>query len=178
MTSSERSGFTLIELLAALALSGFVILGCVLLADQVSDAGVRIREEGGRTARDGNGLRELRRFLLDANVGADSVVRFRGDERQVDLVSRCDTPSGWAEPCPVSLAIDWRGDSSAVTGMAAGGQATDLIHVGGGAEWRYLSSSAVDPAWVRQWASRVGLPAGVALVVGADTLAFRVGAGR
>jgi prepilin-type N-terminal cleavage/methylation domain-containing protein len=170
-------GFTLVELIAALAIIGFVMLGGMLLLDQLGDSAERIAHTGKLAAREGNGARMLHRLLADVSTNADTTKPFRGDEHSVELWSLCDVPGGWAESCHVSLAIDERADSSAVLAQLSTGGSVSLRRQRGLAVFRYYDPTS-DTLWARQWTSHVTLPIAVALIVERDTIVLPVGAVR
>jgi prepilin-type N-terminal cleavage/methylation domain-containing protein len=175
MRSRDRRGFTLIELLAALALTGFAVLGGLLLLDQVADSGRRIAGEAAAAARDGNGDRMLRHLLLEAAASSDTTRRLRGDTASVDLWTRCDDPGGWSEPCHVTIGIDVHADTSAVVAVYSSGQSFVLRRTRGSAAFRYFNGPARDSSWRKEWMSNVTLPAAIGLLVVSDTFVFPVG---
>ncbi len=175
----RRAAFTLLELTAALALVGFVLLGGMLLIDQVGDSATRIAHDGSLAAHEGNGARLLARLLVDATASTDSTKPFRGDEHGVELWTSCDAPGGWTAPCRASLALDTRADSSVVLAELSTGESFALRAFAGRAELRYYNpQSPTDTAWVRQWSSNVTLPAAVGIVLVSDTIVLPVSASR
>jgi len=150
------------------------MLGGVLLLDQLGDGAARIVAESADTDRDANGARLLRRLIFEAHASADTVRKFAGDERSVSLLSWCDAPGGWSEPCDVTLAIDDRGDSSALSASLSIGGALVLRRDLGRREWRYLDAAPRDTSWATHWSSGTTLPAAVALISGSDTIVFPV----
>jgi prepilin-type N-terminal cleavage/methylation domain-containing protein len=173
MTRRSR-GFTLLELILALALVGAAMLGGVLLLDQLSDGASRIVAQSADTDRDANGARLLRRIVFEAHPSADTNRKFVGDERSSSLVSWCQVPGGWSEPCDVTLEIDDRGDSSAVTADLSLGGSFVLRRQAGRRAWRYLDPSPRDTAWATHWSSGTTLPAAIALVSANDTVVLPV----
>lgn len=174
----ERRGFTLVELLAALALSGLVMIGGLLLLDQLSDNTSRIVRRGTMLASDANGLRVLRQLLLDARMTADSFDRFRGDERSVELTTLCHRPGGWLESCRASLGADWRPDSTVLIARFSTGENLELARSPGHAALRYLDLLRPDSLWMRRWALSITMPAALGIVAGRDTLVYPLGAAR
>lgn len=166
-------GFTLLELIIALAAVGFVMLGGVMLLDQLGDGAERIVDNGASAAREGNGARTLRRLLTDASTNSDSTKPFRGDERGLEFWSLCDIPGGWPEPCHASLAIDERGDSSAIVARLSTGGSLTLRRQRGPSVFRYYNASS-DTLWLRAWSSHVTLPTAIGLVTDRDTLVLSV----
>jgi hypothetical protein len=169
---------TLLELVAALAIAGFAILGAILLLDQVDDSTRRITHDAAGDNRDGNGERMLRRLLADAQTTLDTTSRFRGDERSAEFKTLCDTPSGWAEPCHVQLAIDSLGDSSAVMAQFDNGEQYTLRRHAGRVEFRYFDMSVGDSVWRRRWGTSITLPGAIGVIVGFDTLVAPLGPAR
>jgi len=179
MRSADRRGFTLLELTAALSVTGLVMLGGIALLDQLGDSATRITRDAARVARDGNGARLLRRLLVDASTSTDSTKRFRGDERSLELWTRCDAPAGWSEPCRVTLAIDERPDSSILMAELPGAPPLAVRRQAGPAEFRYYNpSTGTDTTWVRQWSSNAVRPVAIGLVVREDTVVLPVSVAR
>lgn len=177
MRHRSRRGFTLLELIIALAAVGFVMLGGVMLLDQLGDSAERIVDNGARAAREGNGARTLRRLLTDASTNSDSARPFRGDERSLEFWSLCDIPGGWAEACHVSLAIDARADSSAIVARLSTGGSFALRRQRGPSVFRYYNASS-DTLWMQAWSSHVTLPIALGLVTDRDTLVLPVSVAR
>lgn len=177
--SHRRTGFTLLEVVAALLLCGLVTLGGVMLLDQLNDGDLRIVREAIVNASSGNGDRVLRRLLADAEPAVeDSLDRFRGEERYLALLTRCDVPAGWAERCRAALSIDSLRDSSVLFIETDRGDRLGLRRLGGLMSFRYLDPVVRDSAWRRTWAASVTLPAAVALVSARDTIVLPVGSAR
>jgi prepilin-type N-terminal cleavage/methylation domain-containing protein len=174
----NRRGVTLLELIIALAIAGLAILGCVMLLDQLNDSHEHIVRDRVADATAGNGDRMLRRLLVDARTTTDSSERFRGDERNANYLTLCDTPNGWPEPCRVALALDSLRASSAIIAETSRGERFELRRVPGAATFRYLDLSARDSSWVRQWAMSIALPGAIGLVVGSDTTILPLGSAR
>ncbi|HTJ21346.1 MAG TPA: prepilin-type N-terminal cleavage/methylation domain-containing protein [Gemmatimonadaceae bacterium] len=175
----SRRGLTLLELVVALSISGLVMLGGVMLLDQVGDSDARIVRESLGDATAGNGDRLLRRLLVDAQSTTDTVHRFRGDERNASYLTRCDRPSGWSEPCRARLSVDSLGDSSAIVVETDRGERFEVRRVAGIGTLRYLSeSSDPDSAWVRRWTTSIALPAAIAFIVSPDTTIWPLGSVR
>ncbi|HTE46346.1 MAG TPA: prepilin-type N-terminal cleavage/methylation domain-containing protein, partial [Gemmatimonadaceae bacterium] len=72
MRHSSRRGFTLIEVISAMTLVGFVLLGGLLLLDQIGDSSARIARESRRLSSEGNGSRLMHQLLLEASLGQDT----------------------------------------------------------------------------------------------------------
>ncbi|HMA22898.1 MAG TPA: prepilin-type N-terminal cleavage/methylation domain-containing protein [Gemmatimonadaceae bacterium] len=177
--ASSRRGLTLLEMLVALSISGLAILGGVMLLDQVDDSDARIVDDSMRDATAANGDRLLRRLLVDARSTTDTVDRFRGDEGNASYLTRCDTPSGWSEPCRARLSVDSIGDSSAVVVETDRGERFEVRRVAGLGSLRYLGhGSDSDSAWVRRWTTSIELPAAIALIVWPDTTIWPLGSVR
>lgn len=178
-TARSRSGLTLFELLVALSISGLAILGGVMLLDQIGDSDARIVDDSMHDATAANGDRLLRRLLVDARSTTDTVDRFRGDEQNASYLTRCDTPSGWAEPCRARLSVDSLGDSSAIVAETDRGERFEVRRVAGIGTLRYLSESTdPDSAWVRRWTTSIALPAAIAFIVWPDTTIWPLGSVR
>jgi prepilin-type N-terminal cleavage/methylation domain-containing protein len=178
--SPHRSarGFTLVEVMAAIALSGLVVSGGVLLLRQLGDEADRIRIESADVARQGNGERLLRALTRNAEATSDTSRRFRGDERSASYRSWCSTPSGWNERCTVLLVIDQGVDSSTIIAELSSGEHLRLLKHRGAVEFRYVDPSAHDSAWTRYWGQSLKLPTAIAIVRSGDTLVFPLGASR
>ena len=174
----ERRGFTLIELSLALSLVGMAMAGGIVLMDHLGDSASRIVADGRVASREGNGARILRRTLLDATWTTDTTKRLIGDERSVEFESLCDSSAGWKEPCRFSIAIDYRGDSSAVVAVTQTLQSIVLRRQIGAAEFRYFDATRADSGWTRHWSSNVTLPVALAIVTDRDTAIFPLGAPR
>jgi prepilin-type N-terminal cleavage/methylation domain-containing protein len=173
-----KSGFTLIELLAALSISGLVMLGGVILVDQVTDSSARIVRAGLFASAAGNGPRMLRQLMFDARVTADSLDRFRGDERSVEFSTMCQRPGGWLEPCRAAVGIDWRKDTSVVMASFSTGENLELARRPGVVELRYLDAVASDSTWLRRWALSIAMPMAIGLVSATDTSVYSLGTTR
>jgi prepilin-type N-terminal cleavage/methylation domain-containing protein len=176
--SRRRRGFTLIELLAALSISGLVMLGGVILVDQVTDSSGRIVRIGLIASSDGNGPRVLRQLMFDARVTADSVDRFRGDERSVEFSTMCHRPGGWLESCRAVVGIDWRKDTSVVMATLSTGENLELARRPGTVELRYLDAVVTDSTWLRRWALSIAMPIAIGIVSANDTSVFSLGTTR
>lgn len=176
--SRRRSGFTLIELLAALSISGLVMLGGVILVDQVTDSSARIVRSGLMFNHDGNGPRVLRQLMFDARVTADSLDRFRGDERSMEFTTVCQRPGGWLETCRAAVGVDWRRDTSVIMAMLSTGENLELARRTGRVELRYLDVAAVDSVWLQRWALSIAMPIAVGIVSMTDTSIFSLGTVR
>jgi prepilin-type N-terminal cleavage/methylation domain-containing protein len=178
MRIRSRRGFTLIEILAALSISALAMIGGVLVLDQITDSTARIVRTGLVAAREGNGPRLLRQLLLDAHMTADSLDRFRGDERSADFTTLCHRPSGWLESCRASVAIDWRKDTSVVVATLSTGENFELARRGGVAELRYFDAATGDSVWLQRWALSIVMPVAIGIVTPTDTVIYPMGAAR
>ena len=174
----KMGGFMLVEVMAAIALSGLVISGCVLLLQQLEDEAGRLRMETANVSRRANGERLLRALARNAAATSDTALRFRGDERSASYRSWCSTPSGWMERCGVLLVIDQGRDSSTIIAQLSSGDQLRLVTHRGPVVFRYLDLSARDSAWVRYWGQGLTLPTAIAVVRPRDTLVFPLGASR
>lgn len=178
MRRRKRSGVTLVELLVALAISGFAMLGGIMLLDQVNESSAHINDDGNTDAAAGNSDRLLRKVVADARVTADSNTRFRGDERGADFITLCDRSRGWSEPCRATLLIDSLPDSSAVLIDLGDGVDLSVRRMRGRAQFRYFDANSRDSAWVRGWEKRITLPTAIGLIRDNDTTVFPVGPSR
>jgi prepilin-type N-terminal cleavage/methylation domain-containing protein len=176
--SRRSAGFTLIELLAALSVSGLVMLGGVLLVDQVTDSSARIVRSGTLAARGANGLRILRQLFLDARVSMDTLDRFRGDERSVELTTMCQGSRGWLERCRALLDIDWQADSSVIVAHLSTGEVLELARARDAVSLRYLDPLSTDSLWRGRWAPSIAMPAAIGIVSARDTSMFSLGPSR
>ena len=174
MSPRSRGAFTLLELILALSLVGSAMLGCLLLLDQLNDGAERIAAESAATDREANGARLLRRIVFEAHASADTNRKFVGDDRSVSLLSWCDVPTGWSEPCDVTLSIDARDDSSAVVADLSLGGSLVLRRDPARRAWRYLDATPRDTMWATRWSSGTTLPAALALVSARDTIVLPV----
>jgi hypothetical protein len=177
-TVDARPGMTLLEIVAALGIAGMVMLGGILLLDQVTDSGRRIATDGGVQAYQGNSERTLRRLLREAEPSFDSTRRFRGDARNLEYFTQCQTSSGWTESCHVIVGIDSIGDSSAVRVQLDSGDFFTLERRAGILGFRYFDATSRDSSWVSSWTTSATLPSAVGLVLRADTLVLPVGPSR
>lgn len=168
---------TLLEVLAAVAIAGFVILAGVLLLDSVNDATARIATDAFTSTREGNGARLLAQLLRDAAPSADTSMHFRGDERSIELTTRCGKPEGWRTPCRVVLAIDSTADSARVIAALETGEQLTLRTFRGAAHWRYFDH-ARDTTWATTWNTNATLPTALGLLAGGDTIVLPVGPSR
>jgi prepilin-type N-terminal cleavage/methylation domain-containing protein len=176
--NSDRRGVTLVELLIALAISGFALLGGIMLLDQVTDGDYRIERIAASQATTANGDRVLRRILADAHTTTDSLQRFRGDENSVAFLTLCDTPAGWAEECRATLLTDSLADSTAIIAEIDRDQRFDVRRFAGIAAFIYLDLGARDSAWVRRWERSVVMPNAIGVVAGSDTTILPLGSVR
>lgn len=172
-----RDGFTLIELILALMLTGGALLSATLLLDQLGDGAERITRDGAAMSRRANGARLINRLLADARPSDDSTDRFTGDDHTMRLWTLCDVPGGWREPCRAELAIDQRGDSSAIVARLAVGGTFTVRQQSGQRQFRYYDPTrSADSVWLGHWSSNVTLPLGVAIVGSGDTIVIPVSA--
>jgi prepilin-type N-terminal cleavage/methylation domain-containing protein len=174
----KRRGFSLIELLAALSVAGFVLLGGILLLDQLTDSGGRIVEHGLLLSREANGARLLRQIFLDTRVTTDSADRFRGDERSAEFSTSCQQPGGWLEQCRAALLVDQRMDSGIVLATVGGGDRVSLTRHAGVVQLRYFDPLIPDSAWTKRWIRETSVPLAVGVIAGGDTTVYAVGSAR
>jgi len=170
MRAARRSGFTLIELTAALSIAGLAIFGGIMLLDQIDDASARIASARVSTMRVANGARALRQLLFETLPSTDTARGLAGTEHSVSFWTMCDVAHGWAEVCPVQLALDQRRDSTVVT-AALPSETLTLLTVRGLAEFRYIDP-AQDSLWMPRWTSSLGLPSAVVVMTRGDTLVY------
>lgn len=175
MRPSKRAGFTLIEVIAALGLTGFALLGCILLLDQLTDSASRITSARVMAGKTANGERLLRHVVLDAVPSVDTTHGLRGDARSTTFWSSCQVPDGWAEPCRVTLSTDWRGDSTLVFGEIEDGSTLVLLRQADSAEFRYVDGTS-DTLWAERWSSNLTLPSALVLVTRRDTIVYPIAA--
>ena len=174
----DRPGISLIELLIALSISGFAILGGIMLLDQLMDSDARIVTDRAADARAGNGDRLFRRLFADAVATTDTTHRFRADDHNATYFTFCDTPSGWPEACRVSFMLDSVADSTAIVAETSRGEHYVVRRVDGAASFRYFDVSALDSSWVRQWTTSIALPGAIAIVSRGDTIVLPLGSSR
>jgi len=177
-TYRKRRGVSLLELVIALSISGFAMLGGVMLLDQLNDSNARIAGDRVANAAEGNGDRLLRRVLADARATADSAERFVGDEHTASYLTFCDTPSGWPETCRITMTIDSLRDSSVIRAESNIGGQFAVRRLSGVASFRYLDLVACDSSWLQRWATSISLPDAIAIVVSNDTTIFALGPSR
>ena len=172
-----RNGFTLMELMLALMLTGGALLSAMLLLDQLGDGAERIARDGAAMSRRANGARLMNRLLADARPSDDSTKRFTGDDHTLALWTLCDVPGGWREPCRAVLAIDDRGDSSAIVARLTIGGTFTVDERPGRRQLRYYDPTrSADSVWLGHWSSNVTLPLAVAVVGFGDTTVIPVNA--
>jgi prepilin-type N-terminal cleavage/methylation domain-containing protein len=172
-----RNGFTLLELMLALMLTGGAMLSAMLLLDQLGDGAERIVRDGAAMSRRANGARLMNRLFADARPSDDSTKRFTGDDHTVTLWTLCDVPGGWREPCRAILAIDDRGDSSAIVARLDIGGAFTVREQSGQRRLRYYDPTrSADSVWLGHWSSNVTLPLAIAIVGSGDTTVIPVSA--
>jgi len=178
MRHSSRRGFTLIEVISAMTLVGFVLLGGLLLLDQIGDSSARIARESRRLSSEGNGSRLMHQLLLEASLGQDTAGVFWGDPTNIALRSMCRTQNGWSEVCRIRFSIDSRRDSSIVTAELPTGTTYSVRRDAGKVEFRYLGEPSAESSWFGIWSSNAVLPSAVGLVTEHDTIVFQVGVAR
>ena len=116
--------------------------------------------------------------MLDARVTADSLDRFRGDERSAEFSTMCRRPGGWLEACRAAVGIDWRKDTSVVMASLSTGENLELARQPGVIELRYLDAVVGDSTWLRRWALSIAMPIAIGIVSGNDTSVFSLGSTR
>ncbi len=178
MTPHESTGMTLIEVLAALALSGFVLLGALLLVDQLDVSGRQLLAARWTMAANANGPRLVRALLRDAWSSADSSDWLRGDEHVVSFRSTCQTPHGWRAPCHTTLVIDQLPDTSVLMLERDDARPIAAVRAPGTARFRFYNARSTDSAWSTHWPASTRLPTALVLVHGTDTAVFSIGAAR
>ncbi|MEO7082998.1 MAG: prepilin-type N-terminal cleavage/methylation domain-containing protein [Gemmatimonadaceae bacterium] len=172
-------GFTLLELSIALSLVGLVMVGAILLLDEINDGAGRIARAATQSTRKANGERQLSQLISNAEVTSDTSKNFHGDEFGVAWTTRCVVPAGWSEPCQARVVVDRREDSSALVAELSTGESYVLRAWGGPVELRYLNPRIEsDTFWLRRWASNVALPRAVGIVTDHDTILLPVGSNR
>lgn len=174
----NRRGMTLVELLIAIAIAGLVLLGGILLLDQLRDSASRIGRDSAANATAGNADHLLRRFLADAHATSDSADFFRGTEHAATYVTLCDTDAGWRERCRVTLSLDSLSDSTLLVAETDRTESFVIRRIGGAARWRFLDVASRDSAMLREWAPSMSMPSALAIIAGIDTAFFPLGAGR
>jgi prepilin-type N-terminal cleavage/methylation domain-containing protein len=177
-TRRSRRGVTLLELLIALSITGFAILGGLMLLDQLNDSGTRIVADRTAGAKEGNGDRLFHRLLQDAYATADSEQRFVGDERNASYLTLCDTPSGWPERCRATITLDSLRDSSVVGVETSFDGPLVVRRLAGAATFRYLDLTPRDSSWAFRWMTSISLPGAIAIVTATDTAIFPLGSSR
>jgi hypothetical protein len=158
-----------------MVLAAPTLLGAILLLDQVGDSQSRIKSDAAYAAQTGNGERVLSELLLNATSGEDTTRRLRGDSTSVSLWSVCDVAGGWKEPCAITLAIDERRDSAFVMAVLPSGVSLRLRRASSHVRFRYIESSPRDTTWRAEWTSNAKLPGALAVVIGSDTIVYRIG---
>ena len=176
--SRKSSGMTLVELIAALAITGFAIVGALELIDGLTESGARIAALGVARADTVNGERVLRRLLAETFVTRDSTDAFRGDSRTLEFTTRCEQPEGWLQRCRVVIVADRRSDTSAVIASSSTGGRLELLRRVGAAEFRYFNSRSPDSTWTSRWAAPLRTPEALGVIVAGDTTVFPIGASR
>lgn len=170
------------EVVAALALCGLVLAGAARLLDQLGDSHARVAASDLEATRRANAMRLLRALVNRAEVSADTSRAFSGTDRLVELGTWCEAPAGWLERCRISLRLI--SEAGAQTLTVASDDAAPLVlwreavsPREAPAEFRYLDGGTGDARWLRGWGPSVTMPAAIAVLIGRDTLVFRLGAG-
>jgi prepilin-type N-terminal cleavage/methylation domain-containing protein len=177
--ASYRSrGMTLVEVIAALALAGIILLGGVMLLDQVSDSGERIVSERWAQAGESNAIELTRRLLRDATPSFDSTRLFRGASNSLDYYARCRVPAGWFENCHMTLAVDAVRDTAAVMAQFDGGEQFTVLRRAGSIAFRYFDFTSADSAWSARWTTSATTPSALAIISALDTVVLPIGPSR
>jgi hypothetical protein len=169
---------TLIEVTAALAIAGIILLGGVMMLDQLNDSGARIVAERWTQASESNAIAQTRRLLRDAAPSFDSTRLFRGDGNSLDYYARCRVPGGWYESCHVTLAVDMVRDTSAVMAQFDDGKQFIVLRHVGALAFRYFDFTAPDSVWSATWATSATTPSALAIVGASDTVVMPIGPSR
>lgn len=173
---AARRGFTLIELMASLALAGLSVVTVALLVTQLDVTRHVIERASSHADASANGARLLREIVERAEVGVDSTRQFAGDPQSFVMPTWCDVPGGWLERCMVRVALDHRGDSTAVDAQFDNNVQLELVALPGSVALVYLGTGLGRVAWVSSWGRGIVPPIAVGFVrQGGDTSIVRVG---
>jgi prepilin-type N-terminal cleavage/methylation domain-containing protein len=174
---AKRRGFTVVEVLVALAVGAVIVLGARLMLEGVADGTHRVTRQAQRTDRDANAERVVRAVVAALEVSESEGRTFGGDERGAHFTSWCDTPGGWQELCPATLAIrleSGAGASSLVLTLPGGAPLPIRTGFTYG-ELRYLADPRDDGEWFTSWEAGISVPVAIGAILDRDTLIFKVG---
>jgi prepilin-type N-terminal cleavage/methylation domain-containing protein len=177
----RRHAFTLVEVLAALTIGALVLLAARALVTQLAESTRASLRHSAKEDSRANGERLARALAGRIQVIGDGASRFVGADHEARFSSWCNVPTGWQEPCVVTLAVV-TDSQSADTQLTISSVETGPIVVRHGmshATLIYLSSAREGGEWVQAWRTddRAPLAIGVVHDDGAvpDTLFLRIG---
>jgi hypothetical protein len=167
---------TLIELIAAIAVTGLVLLGALLLLDGVTAGARRMAEDAASVTAIGTTAGLLHQLLEDASPSGDSAERFAGDEQGFVCWTRCAKVEGWIARCRVSWTLVDSERGSVLRSTVANERDPTLARYGSGARLRYFDAD--HEAWTTAWNASATIPAAVGVVSTTDTVVYSVGPAR
>jgi Tfp pilus assembly protein PilW len=168
---------TLVELMAALAIAGLLLVTGRSVLDQIGRASATLGRAARAADERANSARALRAVVRRADVRPDSLDRFSGDSVSATFRSFCEVAGGWLVPCAVTLVLDARPDSSALSARLSTGGSLSLEPRAGAGTLRYLDVGVSPQTWVGQWGRSIVPPAAVAMIIAGDTIVLPM-AGR
>ena len=176
MRVPRRRGFTLIEFMAALALASLAVITVALLIRQIDVTRDLVTRTSNREDASANGARLLRDLIERAEMASDSTRQFFGDAQSANVPTWCDTPGGWLERCLVRVALDQRGDSTAVYVHLEDNRQLLLAVFSGSVSLAYLGTVFGGQTWTSMWGRGAVPPTAIGFIRQAgDTMVVRIG---
>ncbi|MGQ0646695.1 MAG: PulJ/GspJ family protein [Gemmatimonadaceae bacterium] len=172
----RRHGFTIPELLVGMMLGVIALAICWRLVVTLG----RSREFQGRAttaaADDWAFHAFLREQLLNREQSLQGRATIIGTSTAMSFGGRCMSAGGWLRSCRPSLQMTAVKDRCTAVLVTLSGRYARTSQNEGPCAIRYLFDPADGGIWVKEWTADGKVPRAIGLLLGSDTLHFRVGA--